>query len=39
MNVHMHQVRNMVGWILGIALFSPFVLYFEPMEYALRYPK
>ena len=39
MNVHMHQARNMVGWILGIALFSPFALYFEPMEQHVALPE
>jgi hypothetical protein len=29
MNVHLHHSRNLMGWILGIAAFSPFALVFE----------
>ena len=29
MNVHLHHSRNVMGWVLGIAAFSPFVLMFE----------
>jgi hypothetical protein len=29
MNIHLHHARNAMGWILGIAAFSPFALIFE----------
>ena len=32
MTVHLHHARTIMGWILGIAVFSPFALYFEPAD-------
>jgi hypothetical protein len=29
MNLHLHHSRNVMGWVLGIAAFSPFALIFE----------
>jgi len=29
MNLHLHNARNAMGWILGIVAFSPFALIFE----------
>ena len=39
MNVHLHQARNMMGWILGIVFFSPFVMCFEPLEQPVELPE
>ncbi len=39
MNVHLHHARNMMGWILGIALFSPFALYLEPSDQPVTLPE
>ncbi len=30
MSLHLHHSRNLMGWILGIAAFSPFALILEP---------
>jgi hypothetical protein len=30
MNVHSQQARTVIGWILGIAAFSPFALCYQP---------
>jgi hypothetical protein len=32
MNVHLHHSRNVMGWVIGIAVFSPFALIFESSE-------
>jgi hypothetical protein len=29
MNVHLHHARNVMGWVIGIAAFSPFALCLE----------
>ncbi|MGP0064818.1 MAG: hypothetical protein ACLQGP_14625 [Isosphaeraceae bacterium] len=32
MNLHLHHSRNVMGWILGIAAFSPFALIFDSSD-------
>jgi hypothetical protein len=29
MNVHLHRTRTIMGWVIGIVAFSPFVLCFD----------